>query len=258
MKLTLVRNATQLLSYAGKTFLIDPMFAEKGAWPGFAGTARSHLRNPLVSLPVAPETLLSADAIIITHLHTDHWDESAQQLIPKDKLIYAQNEQDAEQIRAQNFTNVHLLKNEILFHDITIFKTDGQHGSNEAYRVPELAARLGETCGLVFQHPQEKTLYIAGDTVWAAPYSEALKRYNPDIVVLNAGSAQLDGFGAIIMEKEDVLKTHRMLPDAVIVAVHMEAINHCILSRAELKDYVTAQGIARQVQIPEDGESLLF
>lgn len=51
MKITHVRNATQLIDYAGKKFLIDPMLSAKGAWAGFAGTARSELRNPLVDLP---------------------------------------------------------------------------------------------------------------------------------------------------------------------------------------------------------------
>ncbi|MGF7450380.1 hypothetical protein V7P28_45780, partial [Klebsiella michiganensis] len=37
----------QLIEYAGKKFLIDPMLSAKGAWAGFAGTARSELRNPL-------------------------------------------------------------------------------------------------------------------------------------------------------------------------------------------------------------------
>jgi hypothetical protein len=48
MNITHIRNATQIIDYAGKKFLIDPMLADKGAWPGFPGTARSELRNPLV------------------------------------------------------------------------------------------------------------------------------------------------------------------------------------------------------------------
>jgi L-ascorbate metabolism protein UlaG (beta-lactamase superfamily) len=30
MKITQIRNATQLITYAGKRFLIDPMLAKKG------------------------------------------------------------------------------------------------------------------------------------------------------------------------------------------------------------------------------------
>ncbi len=35
MNITHIRNATQIIHYAGKRFLIDPMLADKGAWPGF-------------------------------------------------------------------------------------------------------------------------------------------------------------------------------------------------------------------------------
>ncbi|STT29842.1 metallo-beta-lactamase domain protein [Klebsiella pneumoniae] len=49
MNITHIRNATQIIHYAGKRFLIDPMLADKGAWPGFPGTARSELRNRWLS-----------------------------------------------------------------------------------------------------------------------------------------------------------------------------------------------------------------
>lgn len=44
MNITHIRNATQIIDYAGKKFLIDPMLADKGAWPGFPGTARCATR----------------------------------------------------------------------------------------------------------------------------------------------------------------------------------------------------------------------
>ncbi|MFD0465906.1 MBL fold metallo-hydrolase [Microvirga aerilata] len=46
MKITQVRNATLIIEYAGKKILVDPMLAEKGAYPGFEGTANSDKRNP--------------------------------------------------------------------------------------------------------------------------------------------------------------------------------------------------------------------
>ena len=53
MKVQQVRNATLIIEYAGKRFLVDPMAAEKEAYPGFEGTATSHLRNPLVDARAA-------------------------------------------------------------------------------------------------------------------------------------------------------------------------------------------------------------
>lgn len=35
MNITHIRNATQLITYAGKRLLVDPMLAPQGAYPGF-------------------------------------------------------------------------------------------------------------------------------------------------------------------------------------------------------------------------------
>ncbi|WP_312235795.1 MBL fold metallo-hydrolase [Pseudescherichia sp.] len=258
MQLTQIRNATLKLNYAGVRFLIDPMLSEKDAWPGFPGTARSHLRNPMVALPVSVEDLLDVDVIIVTHTHQDHWDEAAQQLIPKDRVIYIQNESDASLLRSQGFTAVSVLADTNVIAGINVVKTDGQHGSDEAYAIPDVAERLGDACGLVFSMEGEKTLYVAGDTIWVAPYVESLEKYAPDVVVLNMGLATVDGIGAIIMGKQDALRTLEVLPSATVVASHMEAVNHCLLSRDELRTYAAENGIQDRVLVPEDGETLNF
>ena len=258
MQLTQIRNATLKINFGGIRFLIDPMFSAKGALPGFAGTARSHLRNPLVELPASFQELLDVDVIIVTHTHPDHWDEAAQQTIPKDRVIYAQNEIDASLIRSQGFTAVSVLADTNIIEGVKIIKTDGQHGSDEAYAVPEIAHWLGDACGLVFSAEDEKTLYLAGDTIWVPPYVETLQTYEPEIVVLNMGLATVDDIGPIIMGKHDALKTLELLPLATVVASHMEAVNHCLLSRAELRAYTAEKGITDQVLVPEDGETLTF
>ena len=47
-----IRNATAKINYAGVNFLLDPYLAPKGKYPGFEGTLNSHLRNPLIELPM--------------------------------------------------------------------------------------------------------------------------------------------------------------------------------------------------------------
>jgi len=148
MNITQIRNATQLITYAGKRFLIDPMLAPKGAYPGFPGTAHAEIRNPMVELPVDVNTLLEADAVIVTHTHDDHWDRAAVELIGKDKPVFVQNDSDAALLRSQGFTHLTVMTEETAFGDIRIVKTrGGQHGTDRAYAVPELAERLGEACG---------------------------------------------------------------------------------------------------------------
>jgi len=250
-----IRNATLRLDYAGKRFLIDPLLAEQGAYPGFAGTANSHLANPLVGLPVPVEQLLDVDAIVLTHLHPDHWDEAARKLVPRGLPVFAQDEPDASALRADGFEDVRLI-DDAEFGGIAMHRTGGQHGSDQVMAV--IGGRMGEVSGVVFSHPDEPTLYVAGDTVWNQQVSDALAAWRPDVVVLNCGDAQVPGLGKIIMDQHDLALVAQAAPQALIVASHLEAVNHCVLSRAELRRFVDEQGLRGRVLVPEDGEICAF
>lgn len=123
LSIQLIRNATVVFNYSGNKFLIDPLLADKGTYPGFQGTANSHLRNPLVELPVAKETLLNPDAIIVTHLHQDHWDSIAINSLPKHIPIFSQNGEDVESIKHSGFKNVYNLEKTTNFGKINIKKS---------------------------------------------------------------------------------------------------------------------------------------
>ena len=258
MNITQIRNATLLVEYAGKTLLVDPLLAERGAYPGFAGTANSHLANPLVDLPVPLATLLAADAVLVTHLHMDHWDETARRTLPRGVPVFAQNEADALATRADGFTDVRALTahGDTAFGDIRIARTSGQHGSDAV--MAAIGARMGEVSGIVLRHPDEPTLYIAGDTVWNGHVAAALETYAPDVVVLNCGDAQVPGLGAIIMDLGDLAQVARAAPHATLVASHLEAVNHCVLSRADVRAWRDAQGLGARVRVPDDGETCVF
>ncbi len=255
-----VRNATVKISYGDTTFLIDPMLSRKGTYPGFQHTYRSHLRNPMVELTESPEKVIAGvDAVIVTHTHLDHWDDAAQQALPKDIPLFTQHAEDAALIRDQGFRNVRILNDETEFGGVKIIKTGGQHGTDEMYAIPALAEPLGEAMGVVFQAPGYKTLYLAGDTVWREEVDQAISTYRPEIIVLNAGKAKMDGYDdSIIMGEADVLRAKKATQHATIVAVHMDAINHASLTREALRSYVKAQGIESRVEIPEDGALLQF
>lgn len=255
-----IRNATVKITYGDTTFLIDPMLAEQGAYPGFDGTYRSELRNPLVGLPMPAEDVIDdTDAVIVTHTHLDHWDAAAQALLPKDIPLFAQHQADAAMIREQGFTNVRILSDKAEFDGVTLSRTGGQHGTDEMYASPEVAAALGDVMGVVFQAPGQETLYLVGDTIWRDEVDQALDEYDPKIVVLNAGQAMRSDYDdPIIMGKEDVLRATQTAPEATVVATHMDAINHMSLTREELREYVQAVGIEDHVVIPADGEVISF
>jgi hypothetical protein len=71
------------------------------------------------------------------------------------------------------------------------------------------------------------------------------------VIVVNAGAAQFLHGDPITMTAGDVIRVCRSTPHAQVIAVHMEAINHCLLTRAELAQQAHSAG-ARLV-IPGDG-----
>lgn len=255
-----IRNATAKISYAGKTFLLDPFLAKKGTYPGFPGTFNSQLRNPLVELPMPVNEVMSGvDAVLVTHTHLDHWDGGDQQAIPKTMPLFVQNDSDAKLIRGQGYTNVRVLGENTMFEGVRLSKAGGQHGTNEMYLAKPLAEKLGEAMGIVFEAPGAKTVYVVGDTVWGGEVDHTLDKFKPDVIIINAGDARMVGFaGSIIMGKDDVLHAYQKMPNATIIASHMDAINHMTLSRKELRDHVKQHGIGDRVRIPEDGEVLKF
>ncbi|MDR4946033.1 MBL fold metallo-hydrolase [Neobacillus cucumis] len=252
MKIQQIRNATLVVEYAGKKFLIDPMLAEKGTYPPFSNSLRQDQFNPLVGLPMSLDNITNVDAVIVTHLHLDHFDDVAKNVLPKDIKMFVQNEEDAKEVRNAFFQNVEVLQEDTVFKDIQLIKTKGEHGRGEILK------RTGLVCGVVFKHQNEKTLYVAGDTVWYESIQEVIDTHKPDIIVVNGGDNQFFEGGSLVMGKDDIYEVYKAAPNAKIISVHMEAVNHWTLSREELKNFIEEKGISSHVLVPDDGEKYTF
>ncbi|WP_144549598.1 MBL fold metallo-hydrolase [Bacillus sp. X1(2014)] len=253
MNLQHIRNATIVVQYAGKKFLIDPFLSEKGTYPPFRNSLRQDQKNPLVSLPTSIDDIVNhVDAVIVTHLHLDHYDDAAKDILPKHIKMFVQNEEDAEKVRNDGFQNVEVLQEDTVFDGIQLIKTKGEHGRGEILKL------LGLVCGVVFKHSNEKTLYVAGDTVWYKAVQEVIETHQPEIIVVNGGDNQFLQGGSLVMGKEDIYEVYKTVPHAKIISVHMEAVNHWTLSREELKSFIHDKGISTNVLVPDDGESYSF
>ncbi len=260
MKIKQIRNATMIVSYAGKKFLIDPMLGEKGVYPPFPGTHNQHLNNPTVDLPVLMEEILDVDAVIVTHIHLDHFDPAAMEIIPKHMKMFAQNEDEASQMKKAGFNNIEVLSEEgNMFEGIKLIKTPAKHFSDES--IVEMFRQLNtadEACGVIFNHLEEKSLYIMGDTVWYDGIKNVLDKYTPDVITVNAGNAQFVDGRYLIMSKNDFLEAVKAAPNSQFLATHMEAVNHLMVSRKELREYAEEKGFSDRLAIPADGEVCEF
>jgi L-ascorbate metabolism protein UlaG (beta-lactamase superfamily) len=249
MNLQLIRSATLRMEYAQQHFVIDPYLAAKHSRPSFTGTSP----NPLVDLPCVPQDVIAhIDLVLISHLHSDHFDPTAQQLLPKDTPILCQPE-DAAQITAKGFRQVTVITERLAWHEITITRTSCQHGSGD------VLAEMGSASGFIFQATHEPTVYWAGDTIWNDTVAETIVRTQPQIIITHSCGAMWGEQVLIVMDAAQTVAVCRAAPQSIVVATHMDALDHATVSRMGLRQYATVHGITpEQLVIPADGETLIF
>ncbi len=245
MHIQLIRNATMKITYAGRTLLTDPMLSAIGAFRSFAGIAP----NPTVDLPMAAaDILLDVEAIIISHLHPDHFDEAAAHILPKNIPVFCPPE-DAVHLKKHGFTSVSAIETSYSWGGISITRTGGKHGSGP------ILERMGNVSGFVFKSPGQPTVYWVGDSIWCEEVAAAIKRHKPDVIITHSSGATLPGYDPIIMDSEQTLTTLAAAPNAIVIAVHMESLDHCTVSRTMLRRAVDSAKIApSRLVIPENGE----
>jgi L-ascorbate metabolism protein UlaG (beta-lactamase superfamily) len=193
----------------------------------------------------APEVVQGVDAMLVTHTHSDHWDETAARLLAKDLPLFGQVA-DEVKFREQGFLNVRPVEDSFKWKDVQLSRTAGQHGRGE------IGKAMAPVSGFVLQASDEPALYVAGDTIWCDEVREALARYRPSVVIVNAGAAQFLKGDPITMTADDVVAVCQSARGAQVVAVHMEAINHCLLTREDLAFQLEAARV--RAVIPGDGD----
>jgi L-ascorbate metabolism protein UlaG (beta-lactamase superfamily) len=249
MKIQLIRNATMKITYAGRTILTDPMLAPKGDFEAFAGIAR----NPTVELPFKIEDIINGiDCVVVTHDHPDHFEKTAGTVLPKTTTVFCQPGDEGKMTGA-GFQAVIPIETAYTWEGITFTRTDGQHGSGKVLEF------IGNVSGFVFQASGEPTVYWVGDSIWCEPVKNTIEKFKPDIIITHSGGAKLPGFETIIMDAEQTLTALNASPDAVVVAIHLEALDHCNVSRETLRQMADAADVAAsRLMIPKDGETIMF
>ena len=264
MKIKQIRNATLRIEYGGKNFLIDPWLIGTEARfrfidiPGMPfhtpDPMKEHIPMPLYELPEPVEKVLeNVSYYLVTHIHPDHIDIGANgtlgELLDKNVPLLAQNEQEAAAFRHSGFCQVTPLDDKpFATSNVTLTKVCARHGTVNP---------CGDACGIVFQSPGEKTLYLAGDTIWYDGVQDNLQKYRPDVVILNACAAETVENGRLIMNDEDVSCVAKALPTAKLVISHMDNVAHATITRHSMRGLLAQRGVTNYI-MPEDGETITF
>lgn len=250
MKIQQIRNSTLKISFAGKTILTDPVLLPKHGIESFAGKQR----NPVVELPIpAREVIDKIDMVLVSHLHQDHFDAGAKKMLPKDIPLFCRPGHD-DSIREAGFSSVTSINESITWEGIEITRTPGRHAGNKKWE-----DILGMVSGFILKADNEPTVYWAGDTILYDEIEVLIKRVNPDIILTHSCGAVLDDSGPIVMDAKMTVEVCKMAPQAIVIATHMEALDHATVTRKDLRELAEKTGITPgQLLIPEDGDILSF
>lgn len=263
MKIHHLRNATCILEFNNQYIIVDPMLGPKGSLPPFAWFKFPAKRNPLVDLPPNSLKLLNkVNHCLITHSqkwgipalqHTDHLDKAGIDFLTSNSIPVTCPVGDGGYFKKRGLSVVGELEywdsSPYLNGSITAIPAQHGHGWNRKF--------MANGAGFFISIPNQPSVYIAGDTVLTEDVKKALHTYKPDISILACGSAQLDIGPPILMNLDEIL-TFLELSPGIVLANHLDALNHCPTTRIILKNSLQKHAAAATTYVPDDGETLIF
>lgn len=249
MQIRHIRNATMLLTLGEHRLLVDPMLSAPGALPGFKLRGGGRRKNPLVPLPPGSAAWMdSATGVLITHEHPDHLDAPGLAWIKARGLPVWASPVDAPNLRRKGLA-VQDLHDGALGMAVEPIPTRHGHGL--------IGWLMGPVSGYFLAHPGEPSVYLTSDAVLTGDLLAAIDRLHPDVIVAPAGAANFGLARDILFSVDELVALTRRSSGAVVFN-HLEAVDHCPTTRADLRQRLTAEGLAARTHVPEDGELLAF
>ncbi|AVK85167.1 MBL fold metallo-hydrolase [Lysinibacillus sp. B2A1] len=245
-----IRHATSIIGINGKRILVDPMLSEVGELSPVPFT-RNYRRNPLTSLTVSFHIFENVDAILLTHRHFDHWDKKSIAILDKNIPIIC-SPRDKPSVQKAGFTKIISINDFYEWEGIKIRRIEGPHAPGLTGKI------LGVVSGFYLNTLAEGSIYIVGDCIYTPDIEKTFQDYSPDIALLNASEAEMIWGTVITMTREDIARIAYVSPKTKLLAVHLETINHCKLTRKQLSVFLKDHNLCDSVLIPQDGEIISF
>lgn len=193
--LMFIGTATTLVEYGGFTVLTDPNFLHKGDW-AYLGKGLVSRRRTEPAMRV--EDLPPLDAIVLSHLHGDHFDRVARQGLAKDVPILT-TPASAQRLRQWGFARAVGLEawqsyelNSAAGDVLKVTATPGRHAKGP------LQALLPPVMGSVWEwtptRAQPLSMYVTGDTLVVDDLREIPRRHpSLDLGLWHLGGTRIPG-----------------------------------------------------------------
>ena len=229
-------NATMLLRIGPFTLLTDPNFLHRGqkARLGY-GLRAKRLTDPAL----LPAQLPPLDAIVLSHMHGDHWDRVATRSLPKGTPIVTTGEA-AKCLADRGFTETADLQPWQVseFTDggaaLRITAVPGVHGPGPLARL--LPQVMGSVLELVRGGEVTWRGYVSGDTLYRPFLADVVQRCGPlDVLIPHLGGTRALGL-TVTMDARQGADLVELLEPPVTVPVHFDDYDRF---RSPLGDFVS-------------------
>jgi L-ascorbate metabolism protein UlaG (beta-lactamase superfamily) len=256
--LQFIGNATTIIRYGDLTLLTDPNFLHRGQ--------RAYLGNGLVSKrlhdpALRVDELPPLDAILLSHMHGDHWDRVAQRGLDHDLPIITTADA-SKRLQRRGFlraTGLRTWGRQTLFQGSTMVAVTampGRHAPGIVQRLlpPVMGSMLefGPLDGTV-----ELRLYISGDTLVIDDLKQIPVRY-PDIDtgVFHLGGTTLPGGLMVTMDGKQGADLMELVAPRTVVPVHFDDYSVMRSPLSDFKAEVDRRGIGDRVRYVERGQTI--
>lgn len=254
MKITQLRNATILISFDKQTIIVDPMLAKKATLPKLR-YFKSNKKNPLVDIPESFKQLRNTvSAALVTHCqkgHFDHLDRAGVKWLAENQIPTFCTRRDEIYLAKKKILTQVLPNHSNPFFEGKITLIPATHTRGW------LSPFMEHGTGYFIDLPSHPSLYLMGDTVLTDTIRDFIRSYQPDYIVAPTGKAQFDIGAPLLLDEQEIIELFT-LSNGTIICNHMEALDHCRISREGLKKLLALSGIKSRYKIPKDGETLIL
>jgi L-ascorbate metabolism protein UlaG (beta-lactamase superfamily) len=217
--LTFVGTATTVLRLGGFTLLTDPNFLHRGQR---AYLGRGLWTRRLTEPALTPAQLPRLDAIVLSHLHGDHWDRVARRELDREPPVLTTTHA-APRLRRQGFTGVGLetWQEHVLDRpgeQLRVVSLPGIHARGLLGKV--LPPVMGTLLEHVVDGAVRRRVYLSGDTLTGAHLDAIRERFDAiDVAVVHLGGTRVLAH-TVTMDGEQGVDFLRRIRPAVAVPVH--------------------------------------
>lgn len=254
--LTFIGNATTLLRLGGFTLLTDPNFLHRGQRASLGyGMWSKRRKEPAAQ----PGDLPELDAVILSHLHGDHFDRVARRGLPADVPVRT-TAPAAKVLQRWGFGNATGMRPwssaELASgrQRLQITSVPAIHGPGPVKRL------LPDTMGSVLElyDPGQRPLrvYITGDTLLRPILKEIPERCGPiDAMIVHLGGTRILGL-LLTLDGKGGTDLIDLIRPALVVPVHFDDYGVMKSPRSDFLARAADRGHGERIRTVERGETI--